>query len=354
MEALDSESRIISIDRSRMLDSLRSYPEQIETTLKMNANVRVPSKRGKIERILVAGVGGSAITGDVVHDWLAEELATPLLVCRSTRLPKFVDVHTLAVCVSYSGDTQETLQLFEQARKRKAAIVSVTSGGKLERASKKHGIPIFRVESGKQPRAALPSLVAAVTLALEESGIGRNLSRAPKESARTLGDVSSRVDVKIPHDENEAKQIASQLLGRWVQVLALERNQSLARRFTAELNEMSKLAASFSLIPEFSHNTIEGWPYYGEPQKLPLALFGFRDPAETEFESRLFNEAVLLVAERANALALEYKPRSRTRLPMLMESIAFGDWISYYLAILRGIDPTEIPTIRQFKERIGT
>jgi glucose/mannose-6-phosphate isomerase len=158
--------------------------------------------------------------------------------------------------------------------------------------------------------------------------------------------------VKVASEHNEAKQVAAQLVDRWVQVLALERDQCLARRFVAELNENSKLAANYGLIPEFSHNMIEAWPYHGEPAKLPLTLFSFRDPAESELESKLFTEAVLLVAERANAVALEYKPRSRSRLEMLMESIAFGDWVSYYLAILRGVDPSEIPAIKELKRRI--
>lgn len=352
MEQLDSEAHIASIDRSGILEALRSYPKQIESTLTLNRRVRVPIRGKRIENVVLCGVGGSGIAGDVIHDWLLNDGNVQVHVCRSTRLPKFTGSRTLVICISYSGNTIETLGLFDEARRRKCLMTSVTSGGQLERISRKQRIAVFSVEPGRQPRVALPSLVTAASQALEGSGMRVGAARTMRRCARMLESFLGRVDTGIPLDRNEAKQVAAQLLGRWIQVLALERNQSLARRFTAELNENSKLAACYSLIPEFSHNMIEGWPYYGEPGKLPLSLFSFRDPTESKLESKLFTEAVLLVAERANAIAAEYKPRSRSRLEMLIESIAFGDWVSFYLAILRGVDPSEIPAIREFKRRI--
>jgi glucose/mannose-6-phosphate isomerase len=352
LEKLDSERHVVSVDRGGILKALRSYPKQIEDTLVSNREVRVPFRGKRIEDVVVCGVGGSGIAGDVIRDWLTYESNHRVHVCRSTGLPKFVDSRTLVICVSYSGNTIETLSLFREARRRKCRIASVASGGELARISQTHRVPVFKVEPGRQPRAALPSLVAAACQALDRSGIRVGASAALGRCARMLEAFLERIDVKVASEHNEAKQVAAQLVDRWVQVLALERDQCLARRFVAELNENSKLAANYGLIPEFSHNMIEAWPYHGEPAKLPLTLFSFRDPAESELESKLFTEAVLLVAERANAVALEYKPRSRSRLEMLMESIAFGDWVSYYLAILRGVDPSEIPAIKELKRRI--
>jgi glucose/mannose-6-phosphate isomerase len=254
--------------------------------------------------------------------------------------------------VSYSGNTAETMNLFEQLRRRRCVIVSVTSGGKLAEASEKRRIPVVRVEPGRLPRAALPSLVTSVIMVMHEAGQSRALKRALNDCARVLSLVTVRYDSVQPSEKNEAKIFATQLFGRWIHVLALERDQSLARRFVAELNENSKLPASYSFVPEFAHNMIEGWPFYG-PERLPLALVAFRGKSESPFERRLYSEAVMVVAERANATVLEFTPRSVGRLSGLMESIAFGDWVSYYLAILRGVDPSEMPAITEYKRRIA-
>jgi len=346
---LDDSTGIRKIDKSDMLSALEKTPERLVLPADAKFTCRINIDPPKA--IVFAGLGGSAIVGDILADYCRDTVQVPVTVCRSLQIPKFVDTGTLFVAISYSGDTRETLGLCDQAKGRNANLAAITSGGKLLGMARSNGIPYVNVTSSMPPRVALPELVAALVHVLEEAKILATKGKLLESASTSTRALVDSVGGSVPLKRNPAKQAASSLYGHLPLLVGSEENVSVLRRFKNELNENSKEPAFFYSLPEAFHNDIEGLnalKSLSNPQPIIL-----RDLNQEENERLEVNKLSETISRFGYAPPLFFSGIGDERFGWLFSAITFGDFVSFYLAMLNGVDPSELTLIPDFKALKG-
>ena len=330
------------IDRGKMHRILESFPLQLQP----------PSLPREIERLtpprnmVIAGVGGSAIGGDLFRTYMARVSPCLVHVIRGYRLPRWVDSQTLVVAVSCSGSTRETLTMFQQARDLNIPLVAVTRGGKLAQAAQEGNIPVIRLHGDSPPRTTLGATLA-ILLALAQSLELIPPSESPLQEAHSLL-TSMAMDLRPSSGGGDALELALKLQGSIPLIYAggplLE---PVATRWKGQFNENSKTPAFTNTFPELGHNEIVGW----EGDMGPFHLVLLRDKEETNLQKRTIAAAMELLKNRCRGIE-EVTSRGNSLLARLLSLVYMGDWVSYYLALINGVDPTPIPLIEELKKRI--
>ena len=343
---LDDVSAIGKVDRSGMLAVMDRTPERLAPPLD------APSTLGEhIERpdnLVFGGIGGSGIIGDIITDYLKVVGDIPVSTCRSIHLPAYVGKGTLFVAISYSGETSETLSLLDQAVREKARVVTVGSGGRLLKQSKQNKIGYLKVPEGLLPRVALPELLAATMFVMGWAGLIEDTRKILRDASETLGAQIREIRPSAPVQENKAKQIAEAMLGRLPLLLGSEDAGSALRRFKNELNENSKMPAFCYTLPEGYHDDVEGLKMLSKlahPQPIFL-----RDKDESDGQRRTREQLYHLFTELGVQPVLEIEGVGQDRLQRLLTAVMLGDYVSVYLALLRGVDPSELTLIPRFRE----
>jgi len=355
MTILDDLEYIHSIDKSNMLRVIETFPEQLLEALSVVEQSKIRKIDGrKINNIVVAAVGGSAIQGDLIRNWIEDQMAIPLEICRDSTLPSYADRRTLVIAVSYSGNSQETLSQVIEACERRCKVSSVTSGGQLERISEKLGIPTVKVRSGLVPRAALPHLLTSTAHIIWRSGLMKSIQKEIKLASRQLSEIRKEIRAENPLQNNRAKQFAIDLLGKFPVIYSSARASGVARRMKNQFNENSKVPSKFELLPEAIHNEIEGWKRLdaAEEASMPFSIVFIRDTEETKSECVGFEEMKKLLNEAGVSEVKQVLLEGETKLGRLLSGVYFGDFVSFYLAVARGFDPTPIKSIEKLKKRI--
>jgi len=355
MTMLDDLDYIHSIDKSNMLRVIETFPEQLLEALSIVEQSKIRKTDGReINNIVVAAVGGSAIQGDLIRNWTEDEMAIPLEVCRDSTLPSYADRRTLVIAVSYSGDTQETLSQVIEAYEKRCKVFSVTSGGQLAMISKKLGVPTVKVRSGLVPRAALPHLLTSTAHVLWRSRLIKSIQEEIKLASRQLSEIRREIRADSPLQNNSAKQFAIELLGKFPVIYSSARVSGVARRMKNQFNENSKVLSKFELLPEAIHNEIEGWKRLdvAEEESMPFSIIFIRDSEESKSERIRFEEMKKLLNEAGVSEVKQIPLEGETKLGRLLSGVYFGDFVSFYLAVARGFDPTPIRSIEKLKKRI--
>jgi len=298
--------------------------------------------------VVFAGVGGSAIGGQLIHDWLFSEARIPIVVSRGHCLPGFVDHETLVFAVSYSGETVETLNAFHQALERGCSIISVTSGGALESLSEEKGIPMVSMPKGLKPRAAIPYQFFIVATVLRRLGMIPNSWGEVQEAFEILKGLRKEIVPEIPTNSNTAKQLAFGLRYKIPFVYGPRLFEGVAYRLSTQLNENSKVPASSGAFPELFHNAVlasEG------PEEVlgPLCALIIRDPEEMDEMSRKIDRFIDILKPHVGRV-IEIKARGRGRLARMFSILYTGDYVSTYLALLNGKDPSSMDAIDSLKK----
>jgi glucose/mannose-6-phosphate isomerase len=342
---LDDVDTLRSIDRSNMLSLMEKTAERLTPPLDANATCGKGLQRP--QNVVFAGVGGSAIVGDILADYARDMIDIPVLVSRTMRLPSFVCKQTLFVAVSYSGETRETLAIRDQAESRGATIVTISSGGRLLSRAKEEGLPHLEIQAGLLPRVALPELLAAAVFVLGSASLLEDPLKLLSDARRS---VSTQIDVvkpTIPTRKNSAKQMAQVLLDRLPLIVGSEENASVLRRFKNELNENSKMPAFYYTLPESYHDDVEGLRTLRNLANVqPVFLEGDNSPAQIRTEERL----KALLEEIGFPKIVSFTGMGQDRLSQLLTAVVFGDYVSIYLAGLRCIDPSEMRLIPEFRK----
>ena len=342
---LDVQRAISRYDAKDMLGAVEKFPEFMSDQLRVQLPTEKNPRRSDFHNIVFMGMGGSASAGDLVLDWLENKISIPAIVHRDPILPKFVGSKTLFVTLSYSGNTSETLVAFREARKRGSSLVAIGTGGKLQKLSADRDVPFLEVQPALAPRAALGQMVVAAIIALHFSGIIPDPSIEVDLATRELSRLCSRIERHVPSPENPAKRLASSLEGRLPMIYTFRRMASVARRFKNQLAENSKMVAKYGLLPEAGHNEVEAWSDPG----LPLAPVFIRDYSESEFERTTLRSFRVTIAKAGRIAATQVRFKGRTRLGGLLLPALYLDFVSVYLAFLKGLDPTDTPWIRFFR-----
>jgi len=347
-QVLDDLEELRRLDRGGMLDAVHGFPEYCRRGIEIAGAVPLGSLPEKVfEAVTFIGVGGSAIGGQLVAEWLSRESEVPMVVSRGYDLPGFVDENTLVFAVSYSGNTEETLTAFRETMRRGSSIVALTSGGALERLSIEHNVPLVSISGGLRPRAALPYQLFAVAATLNRLGlVGRPWAEVD-EAIEVLGKLREEMMPEVSADENPAKGLALSLVGKIPFVHGPPLFEGVAYRLRTQLNENSKVPAGSGSFPELFHNAVLGCEGPDEVLR-PLCLLFIRDPGETNEMARKIDRFRALFEGRVGAL-VEVRARGQGKLARMLSVLYTGDYTSTYLGLLYGQDPSSTDAIEELK-----
>jgi len=345
---LDETGEIQKIDKSDMLAFCTEAPKHYEQAAKTAKKLSVSYY--KPQTIVIAGMGGSAISGELLKDWTRDKITVPIEVSREYFIPAYADKNTLVLVTSYSGETEESLSAFLDATKRKCMTVCISSGGTLQKFAEKLGVPHLCVPAGMAPRATLPYLFMPLPILLEKMGLVSDVTPEISETTNALRQVSDANSPENPLKDNVAKSFASNICGTIPVVYGFGFYRAVAQRLKTQFNENSKVPAKWEVFPELNHNEIVGWEKHGELTKILSAIL-IRDKAEpAEVRSRI--EITKTLLQPAASKTLEVWAQGESALAKMLSTIVIGDFTSVYLAILRKIDPTPVKTIDLLKKRL--
>jgi glucose/mannose-6-phosphate isomerase len=349
-EILDRQEIIPSIDKSGMLSLIDSLPEMMEKgwAAASAADITAPEE---IEKIVLSGMGGSAISGDVAAGALKDRLKIPFIVNRSYACPKFVDDRTLFIAVSYSGNTEETLASFKEALQKKANIICITSGGELKKLAASNKLPVIEVPSGLPPRAAFGYLLPCVLGALNKAGLAQNIGTELKAAIKLLTQLKREYGFAVRTRENPAKQLAIKLNGKVPVICAsIDTTYAAALRWKTQLNENGKATVLFTVFPELNHNDMVNFAALAQGGS-GFSFVVLRDDGDLERMKRRIETTKSLISHRVGGF-VEVWSKGESMLERLLSLILFGDYLSVYLALLNNIDPTPVEIIEKLKKEL--
>ena len=349
-DVLDDPASLAAGDPSGMLDAVMALPTQCREGFRAGSSAAdLPSGEG-VTAVVVCGMGGSGVSGDVVRALYRDRLGIPVTVAKGPVLPEFCGKDTLVVASSYSGNTDETLACFEEAAGRGCRVTAVTSGGALAERARVQGIAVVEVPTGFMPRSAVGYLTFGALGALEAVGVIPPLGPEVDHVADVLEGVGDEVAPGRPASENPAKDLATAIGDRFPVVWAADGIGAVAAvRWKTELNENAKVPAFAGVLPELDHNEVVGWSA-GTGERF--VLLTLRHPGEHPSVAARFPVSVD-VATASGMGHLEHRARGDTPLSALMSLVMMGGATSVYLAVLRGVDPAPIDAIARIKRALA-
>ncbi|MFQ5860056.1 MAG: bifunctional phosphoglucose/phosphomannose isomerase [Dehalococcoidia bacterium] len=351
MESLDDPSLYTRLDPTGMRHRLRGLPQQCREAWDQAQKVSLLPQYAAVEAVVVAGMGGSAIGGDLLADLAALEEAPPVTVVRGYQLPAFVGENTLVIASSYSGSTEETLAVFQQALERSCQVVAVTGGGALEQRARDAHIPLVPVQYQGEPRCALGYSFVVPLALLQRLGLLADKLAELSQALETLEALAERLGEEAPRERNPAKRLAEGLLGRLPVVYGAGIFTGVARRWKTQFNENAKVWAFFDTLPELHHNSVVGYGLPAEVERRLLVLLlqpqGLLPRLDLRY--RITGE---LLEQKGIAYQL-IRGEGRSPLAQMLSAVLLGDFVSYYLALLQGIDPSPVPVIDFIKGRLA-
>ncbi len=340
------------IDASGMRHLLQTFSSQMEEATRLALQLPLP-RIARPRQALVAGMGGSAIGGDLARVWELALGGIPIQVNRGYQVPHSVGRGDLLIASSYSGNTEETLASYTAARRQGLSIIAITTGGKLERLARRDQIPCLILPGGLPPRAALGFSGLPILVLLWRLRAGPSPLAQIREATRLAAKLASRYAPEIPWRRNPAKQLAACLIFRFPFIYgSQDRFDIVALRFKCQLAENSKMLSSFASLPEMNHNEIEGWEVpdvMTRDQRIAVILHDRGDHPRIRRRMKISGR---LIYPQCTAV-LNYKSTGSGLLARLMSLIVLGDYASYYAAVARNVDPTPVASITRIKTALG-
>jgi glucose/mannose-6-phosphate isomerase len=348
---LDDPKVFRQYDPEGMLLCLHELPEQCERAWQMAMKFSLPQDYSEVDKVVILGMGGSAIGGDLVSSLAASEAKRPILIHRDYNLPTFVNAKTLVIASSYSGMTEETLSSFEQALAIEAKKLVITTGGKLKAMAEARGVPTFGFDYKAQPRAALPYSFLPILCFLQKLGFVSDKSADVAETVKVLEKLSSGINETVPLSQNPAKQLAQRLYGHLPVIYGAGITSEVARRWKTQINENSKAWAFHEVFPELDHNAVVGYQFPLElaSQVIVIMLDSPRLPHRIKLRYRVTGELL----EWAKVGYQIVGGEGNSALSQIMSLVLFGDYASYYLAILYQVAPSPVKVIAYLKEQLA-
>lgn len=343
---------LLARDSLGLVHGMSASLEAFDAARRAAGEVELPFPNDVIRNVLICGMGGSAIAGDLVAGAFRERLRRPVEVHRDYELPGWVGDDTLVILSSYSGDTEETLTATMQAYERNSPCVAITSGGKLGSFYAREGIPVVPVPGGMQPRAALLWLMLPVAVLLERTEVLPPLGSELEEARETVSSVIAACGPEVPQEENPAKGLAAALHGKVALLWGAELTAPVARRWKGQINENAKLPAYWSVLPELDHNELVGFEGMGPLGPMAQVVM-LRDPRNHRQVVRRFDITHELVRRDVGGV-LSIEAEGRGAMARTLDLVLLGDYVSLYLALLRNVDPGPVEIIQRLKERLAT
>jgi glucose/mannose-6-phosphate isomerase len=350
---LDDREGAAKVDRENMLGVLRETPEAYEQAYEaaLTSEALPQPLQAPPTCLALVGMGGSAIAADIMKEWLFDAQAS-IEVIRGPNLPGSIRPSACVLVASYSGQTAEALKALREAQRRHAQISCVASGGELLRLCREEGISYVQVRAGLQPREAMPHLLCASLVILERWGVcdHRSVHAELKRVKEELNELGEKIGFERPESRNPAKQLALRLHRTIPFIYTSEHLAVAGRRFKNQLNENSKVLAKFEALPEMLHNEVQGW-HMLEEGFTDSVSFVFLRGCEDEEEAAQLSRLKRLIRQLGGKRIYEISSESPTTPSAILTTIYYCDYVSFYLAMIRGVDPTPVKTIQSLKRR---
>ncbi len=356
MVELDDQSVITQLDSSGLRDRLRDLPEQCTLAWSEAKGSRFPVEWRGCSEVVIAGMGGSAIAGDLVADLAGPDCKTPIRVVRDFTIPglsagRCPGAGPLVIVCSYSGETEETVSMFHRAQSAQLPMAAIVGGGTLEQKAKDAGIPVMKVNAPGEPRSAVGYNMMLLAALLNQIGVISISDDDVAQAVTAAAEVAASVDVDIPGNVNHAKSLAAELFGGLTLVYGGGAFSGMALRWKSQLNENGKSWAYAEKLPELFHNSVESFPGGPEIRGRTTALMLKPAQASPELDLRY-----TVLAEMLDQSGITHHTLVGARGGLLQQSlpmIVLGDYISYYMGLLNGINPSETPIINASKARMA-
>ena len=325
---MENGNLALTTHSDRILANIRDFAGMAEFALKQKPLIR--GDFSAISNVVISGVGGSGIAGDIARDAFEDMIDKPVVVNRKPTIPAFADERTLFVPISYSGDTVETVAALEEALRRGCKIFGITSRGAVERILKEHGLPYAGVKKGYRSREALPLLLFALVDLFGRLGwIERDFD---------VGELKSKRDTI----EGVGRELAGTLYGKTAIICTA--HSSVGRRFKSDLNENAKIIAKYEVATEFCHNELNAW--LDHDPKMHVVLLRDRDEA---YETAQIIDA----SKRISKIPFtEICAEGSSKLSRMLYHVWLGEFTSYYLAVKMGVDLCPLPATERLKEEL--
>ena len=354
LNRLDDLDTLAHLDPAGVLGVVERFADQVRSGWTAGSSTEGLPEGIGIDSVLILGMGGSGISGDVARSILEERVAIPVHVLKSyAPIPAWVGRNTLVFAVSYSGGTEETIAALQEVHGRGSRVVAVCSGGRLGELAEEFGVARVEIPGGLQPRASLGYLVIPILAVLEQIGLVPALDEDVQEAVTVLEDLAARCARGVPLSENPAKHLAAAIEGRIPVVYGGHGLASVAAyRFKCDLNEYAKTPAFSNELPEMNHNEIEGWSGLRDITSENFVAIFLRDEGEHPRVATRFAITKRLIGGSV-ARVEELSSQGNSSLARLLSLIFVTQMAAIYLGFAYGVDPGPVAVIEQLKEELA-
>jgi glucose/mannose-6-phosphate isomerase len=353
MSILDEDKVYKRCDKEDILFGIEHLAKQVRIAWQESREVVLPKRYKEVDRIVVFATGGSSLPAHVIESVFSDRLKLPLTVLHDYQVPAYVNRKTLALVCSFSGNTEEVVTAAKEVRARKTKMLVITTGGKLGRMAKREKLPWYQVTPGelaKQPRLGTGFLLAGMMGLFDRAGVLNVKAREITEMIDAMGDVLDTCARDVKEKQNPAKVVAQELKGKPVMIVAAEHLVGNARVMRNQISETAKQFADLRVLPNLNHYLMEGLTYPKGFFKNYCVLLVRSNHYHGRNQKRF--DLTAEVFERLGAQVIDYQANGRTPLEEVGELLQFGAFLSYYMAMLNGVNPIEIPFVDEFKERL--
>ncbi|NLC29565.1 MAG: bifunctional phosphoglucose/phosphomannose isomerase [Chloroflexi bacterium] len=344
-------NKINPLDTENMAGFIATLPNDLSNAWQQGKQKELTAFP-KIQKILISGMGGSAIGGDMFASYLAGFASVPVISYRNYGLPAWANgPDTMVVCSSHSGNTEETLSSFKAARENGCSLLAISTGGTLQKEALAWGITHWHFNHNGQPRTAIGWSFGLLLALAERIRVVDDQEKAVQEAVVVMQKQDQLLEPAKSLSENPAKRLAGQLLGRNMVVFAAGGLEVIARRWKSQFNELSKAWASFEGIPEMNHNTLAGLV---NPEALfdkTSAIFLRAEMDHPRNKKR--NDLSMQFFLQAGIGVDSVTAMGAGRLAQMWSLLQFGDYVSYYLALNYGVDPTPVEILGVLKAALA-
>lgn len=321
---------------------ISNFTNQLKHALEITQYTELSLFKKEIKNVVICGMGGSGIGGNIVSEAIASKVTIPIIVNKDYSLPNFTGKHSLVIISSYSGDTEETVKAFEEAIERDSKIVCISTGGKIAEIAKQKKIDLIIIPKGMPPRAAIAYSVVQLLHILNFHAI---ISYSFKNNLLAAIELLDAEENNIIRDAKETAKLISDKLPIIYGVAGME---SVALRFRNQLNENAKMLCWHNVFPELNHNELQGWT----ENERDIAVIVLRNDNDT-FRTAKRIDITSEIIRHHDVTLKEVYSKGNTPLERILYLIHWGDWVSYYIAEIKEIDPMDIQTITYLKKELA-
>lgn len=318
------------------------FSRQLKEACEIGEKAKLSDTNNLISNVLISGLGGSGIGGSIVAQLVEKEATVPVSINKKYSLPHFVNENTLVIISSYSGNTEETISCLNEAIKKKAKIICITSGGKIEEIARANQLDFIIIPGGMPPRACLAYSLTQLFFILSHFKI---ITESFREKLKSSVDLIDKEEGRIVE---EARNIAKKLLNKIPVIYSAATSEAICVRFRQQLNENAKVLCWHHVFPEMNHNELVGW----KEKNDNLAVIIFRNESDyPRTKTRI--EISKAIFKQCTSTVIELFSKGNSNIENAIYLIHFGDWISFFLAELKGVDAMEVDVIVHLKSELA-